>query len=33
LAIVYEAESNITNELDAKFMDEMELEKHVDGDL
>ncbi len=33
LATICEAEFDLTNELDAKFMDEMEREEYVDGDL
>ncbi len=33
LPVVYEIKFDLTNELDAKFMDEMEHEKYVDGDL
>ncbi len=33
LATICEAESNLTNELDVEFMDEVKHEEYVDGDL
>ncbi len=33
LATICEAKSNLTNELDVEFVDEVEHEEYVDGDL
>jgi len=33
LTINFEIKFDLTNELDTKFMDEVEREKYVDGDL
>jgi len=33
LTIICEVEYDLTNELDVKFVDEMEREEYVDGDL
>ncbi len=33
LVVIYETKSNLTNELDAKFVDEMECEEYAKGDL